>query len=119
MMEEQLRNPAPDPSVALASLSLLSFLTLSPSPSLVLRIAPHLEALRHRQYLSQSPVHSPAWSSSTHRPRSEGSTENGENNADLLGGLEHLSMRTPSARSVTVTDDYFSLSTGGGPASFI
>ncbi|GAA5982210.1 hypothetical protein JCM5350_007698 [Sporobolomyces pararoseus] len=118
MMEEQLRNPAPDPSVALASLSLLSFLTLSPSPSLVLRIAPLLEALRHRQYLSQSPVHSPAWSSSTHRPRSEGSTENGENNADLLGGLEHLSMRTPSARSVTVTDDYFSLSTGGGPASF-
>ncbi|GAA6012992.1 hypothetical protein JCM11491_000931 [Sporobolomyces phaffii] len=117
-MEEPPRTPAVDPSVAIASLSLLSFLSLSPSPTLVLRVAPLLEALRHRQSLESAP-HSPAWSNtSTYRPRSEGSsdgapTERELHNADLLGGLEHLSMKTPSATATGTTDDYFSLSAGG------
>ncbi|GAA5905350.1 uncharacterized protein JCM6883_006368 [Sporobolomyces salmoneus] len=113
-MEEQQRDPAVDPSLALASLSLLSFLSLSPSPTLVLRITPLLEALRHRQSLvSQSEPHSPAWSNGTYQPRREGSAGPGEG-SDLLGGLEGLSMRTPSAAQTSaVTDDYFSLSAGG------
>ena len=132
-MTNQLRAPTVDPSesqAVLAELSLLPFLSISPSPSLVLRVAPLLEALRHRT-ATNSPLHSPAWSTSTYRPgpgssapsegplgetsKAERYGNDREFNADLLGGIEHLSMRTPSARAAqAATEDYFSLGTGNG-----
>ncbi|GAA5932140.1 uncharacterized protein JCM15063_001133 [Sporobolomyces koalae] len=123
-MEEPPRLPSVDPSAALADLALLPFLSLSPYPSLVLRVGPLIDALRHRQSYPVPPSSPLRSATTTYNPRpgpsSEGPLDDrpgpkGEPSVDVLPSLEQLSMKTPSARvGLSAADDYFSLRNGDG-----
>ncbi|GAA6059978.1 hypothetical protein JCM10212_001327 [Sporobolomyces blumeae] len=124
--------PAVNPfesQAALSHLSLLPFLSLSPCPTVVLRVAPLLDALAHRRVRSSSSSteRSPVWNSSpsTYRPspaypsvdplsRESATPPRRAGEAhDASLGIEHLTVRTPMVRPPGV-DDYFSLTKGGG-----
>ncbi|GAA5995875.1 uncharacterized protein JCM10292_004800 [Rhodotorula paludigena] len=128
---------APPPSAgvgALAQLPLLSFLTASPGPALVLPLSPLAGALRSRQLAS--PLKTPLWSAhapearrqpdaarGTGRPAEKrsrtgdsatrASSTSRDAGHDVVRGIEELNVETPlgipNATSSSAAGDYFSL----------
>ncbi|GAA5907789.1 hypothetical protein JCM5296_004537, partial [Sporobolomyces johnsonii] len=109
-----------DPTAALSSLSLLPYLSLSPAPTLVLRVPPLLDALRSRRALS--PLRTPLWSGAAYHPPAVSLSQDpfGEHaDHDLEGGqsalagmVDNLHVKTPVGTADA--GDYFSLGRAGG-----
>ncbi|GAA5891499.1 hypothetical protein JCM6882_004493 [Rhodosporidiobolus microsporus] len=125
----------PPPGPALAQTPLLSFLVHSPNPSLVLPLAPLLDALKSRQALS--PLRTPLWSGGTITPgfgfhatglapgRTSATPAPLGHDADpaaLLGSIEQLNVKTPlgvvgGETPASGGGDYFSIVAGSGSGS--
>ncbi|GAA5948632.1 hypothetical protein JCM21900_005196 [Sporobolomyces salmonicolor] len=113
------RSVPADPTAPLASLSLLPYLSLSPAPTVILRVPPLLDALRSRRALS--PLRTPLWSGVAYHPpavslaqdpfgeHADPDSESGQ--SALAGMVDNLHVKTPNGAAEA--SDYFSLGRAG------